>query len=186
MTKTSEVWRKIENHRKLGEQISKINQRITQLKNTAYAESSQVIDLATGMAEINLEDEMRKEFAGKKIRELRKKRSELIAKQRDLEVDLEKDYERLKRSYAKDLLTMKLYFKKFIRELKKLETLWRCMIGDGDRIRNIYRTIWALGNLLGKSENIEPLPPYHRWTDEMRRSFTLLENYLKEAEKHGN
>jgi len=180
-----ETWRKIEEHRKIKEQISKIGLRIQQLKNVAYSESSQIVDLATGMAEINLENEMRKEFASKKLKELRKKRSELIAKQRDIEVGLEKDYQRLKRKYAKELLTMKLYFKKFIRELQKLQTLWRCMAEDGDRVRNIYRTLWQLGNLLGKSENIEPLPCYHRWADEMRRSFTLLENYLKEAERNG-
>ena len=180
----SDVWRKIENHRKLGEQITKINQRITQLKNTAYAESSEIIDLASGLPVVNIEAEMKKEYCQRKLKELRKKRSELIAKQRDMEVGLEKDYQRLKRKYAKELLTMKLYFKKFIRELQKLQTLWRCMNEDGDRVRNIHRTLWELGNLLGKSETIETLPPFHRWADEMRRSFTRLENYEREVERN--
>ena len=180
----ADVWRKIESHRKLGEQITKINQRITQLKNVAYAESSQIIDLATGMAEINLEDEMRKEFAGKKIRELRKKRSELIAKQRDIEVDLERAYNDLKRLYQRGLIKLDLFFKRFLKQLRDLRKTWNLMNEEGNGLSNVSRTLWELRGILGLQETVKSLPPYHKWKDEMRRSFTLLENF-EESERSG-
>jgi len=180
----ADVWRKIESHRKLGEQITKINQRITQLKNVAYAESSQIIDLATGMAEINLEDEMRKEFASKKIKQLRKQRGELISRQRDIEANLQKDYEKLKRYYEKGLVKMQLYFRKYLRQLKSLRMVWNLMNEDGNDLSNVSRTLWELRGILGVQETVKPLPAYNKWREEMRKTFNILKNY-EEAERNG-
>jgi len=184
--KVKEVWRKIEEHRKIKEQISKINQRITQLKNVAYSESSQVIDLATGMAEINLESEMKKEYCAKKLKQLRKRKSELIARQRDVEAELQKDYEKLKRDYEKGLVKMQLYFQKFLRQLKSLRMVWNLMNEDGNDLANVSRTLWRLRGILGINEVLKEMPPFHRWKQDLERCFTLLENYEKEAEKHGD
>ena len=179
----ADVWRKIEDHRKLGEEISKINQRITQLKNVAYSESSQVIDLATGVAEINLEDEMKREYCQRKLKELRKRRSELIAKLRDIEADLQKDYEKLKRDYERGLIKLQLYFQKFLRQLKSLRLVWNLMVEDGNDLANVSRTLWRLRSILETKEDLKPLPPYHKWSDEMRKTFTLLENF-EEVERN--
>jgi len=181
--KLSEVWKRIEELKTLDKRVKDIERSIRNLK-TVSRHTEEIIDLSSGQAMIDLESAMKAEFAGRRAKALQKQKMKLLVKRQDLILDLEKDYQRLKRKYAKELLTMKLYFKKFIRELQKLQTLWRCMNEDGDRVRNIHRTLWELGNLLGKSETIETLPPFHRWADEMRRSFTRLENYEREVERN--
>ena len=182
--KLEKTWKRIEEYRELQNQINGINQRIQQLKNTIHAGSSEVIDLSSGMPVINIEDEMRKEYCQRKLKELRKKRSELIAKQRDLEIDLEKAYNDLKRVYQRGLIKLDLFFKRFLKQLRDLRMTWNLATEESNDLSNVSRTIWQLRGILGVNETVKPLPPYHRWSEEMRKIFTILSNY-EESERHG-
>ena len=178
------TWKRIEEYRELQKQINGINQRIQQLKNTAYTESSEIIDLASGLPVVNIEAEMKKEFCREKIKQLRKKRSELIAKQRDVEADLQKDYKDLKRVYQRGLIKLDLFFKRFLKQLKDLRMTWNLATEESNDLANVSRTIWQLRGILGINEVLKEMPPFHKWKDEMRKIFTILKNF-EEVEKHG-
>lgn len=177
-----EIWRKIDEFKGLEKRIKDVERRIRDLSNISH-HSEEFIDLSSGRAVIDLEAEMKVEYAKRKIKALRKEKMKLLAKRQDLLIDLEKIYNNLKREYAKELIKMELYFKKFIRELKKLQTLWNCMNEDGNHVANIHRCLWQLRNLLDKADEIKTLPPYSRWKTDLNHVFTILSNF-EEAEKN--
>ena len=180
----TKIWKKIEACRGMRRKIHDLERKIRSLSNVSH-HTEEFIDLSSGETVIDLEAEMKREYAKRKIRGLRKEKMKLLAKRQDLVLELEKIYERLKREYAKDLVKMQLYFKKFVRELRKLETLWRCMTEDGNQVANTHRCLWELRCLLDKNEAIKTLPPYHRWKQDLERCFTILSNYEREVEGHG-
>ena len=179
----NQIWRKIGEFKETERKINDVERKIRSLKNVSH-HREEFIDLSSGETIIDLESEMKAEYAKRKIRGLRKEKMKLLAKRQDLIIDLEKDFDNLKRKYAKELIKMELYFKKFIRELKKLQTLWNCMVEDGNEVANVHRCLWELRSLLDITETIKTLPPYLRWKQDLERCFTILRNF-EEVEKHG-
>ena len=179
----NQIWRKIGEFKETERKINDVERKIRSLKNVSH-HTEEFIDLSSGEAMIDLETAMKAEFAERKVKALQKQKMRLLVRRQDLIIDLEKIYDDLKREYGKQLIKMDLYFRKFVKELKKLRTLWNCMIGDGNEATNIHRCLWELRSLLDKNETIKTLPPYSRWKQDLERCFTILKNF-EEVEKNG-
>jgi len=182
--KVSEVWRKIEEHRGLVKKINDIDTKIRSLNNIGY-HKEEFIDLSTGEAVIDLETEMKREFAVKKIKALKKEKTKLEVKRKDLVIEFEKIYKDLKRKYERDLIKLDLYFRRFLKQLRDLRMTWNLMVEDGSKVANISRALWELRSILGIREVPKQMPPFNKWSDQMRKIFNILENF-EESEKHGN
>jgi len=180
------IWRKIDKYRKLRQEISEIERGINQLENTAKHGGREVINLATGLNEINLDAEIRREYAIRRLKELKAWRSKLERQQEAMIFQFEKIYRRLKAEYTKEYAKFDFVFQRYIHQLLNLERTWNKMTKDGELLSNMHRTLWELGTIIGKADDkIKTVLPFKRWQSEMTAAFTRLHNYLEEVGEHG-
>ena len=181
--KLEKIWKKINELKDLERKIKDLERRIRSLSNVSH-HTEEFIDLSSGEAVIDLEAEMKREFAVKKIKALKREKTKLEVKRKDLVIEFEKIYKDLKRKYERDLIKLNLYFRRFLKQLRDLRMTWNLMSEDGSKVANISRALWELRSILGIREVPKQMPPFNKWSDQMRKIFNILENF-EESEGHG-
>jgi len=181
----TKIHEKINDYKKLLDDLRGVEKEIHRLE-TFKPSSEMVFNLDRGEYEESLNAEIQMAYVENKLKILRKKRNQLIAQKNDMLVELEDLYKKLKRQYRKERIGLELLFSRFLKKLKDLKQVWDLLVQEGSKSSNTFRCLWNLRTILDKVDDVKTLPPYSRWKVDLTRAFTILQNYEKEVEKHGN